>query len=436
MELLILNGTILNNGQTLQGSILISDGKIKQIFTSFTPLPRVSNIIDATDKYVLPGAIDTHVHFRQPGLTHKASIRSESRAALAGGVTTFFDMPNTFPPTTSATQLKQKLNIAVKNSAINYGFYIAATHDNLQKIKQIPTNLYPGIKIFYAPSTGNLLCNDHQVIGQYFDQVHKPFVIHSEDLSLLLEAQEKCKTLSVEEYPDKHIYCRPAQACYSATKTLLELASHSQARVHFLHISTKQEIELLQTNDNPRITAEVCPHYLWFSREDYATMGNLIKVNPAIKTDKDREALINAIKQNIINTIGTDHAPHLIAEKQRPYAQAPSGAPSVQHFYPAIFQIFENNNVPFTLIPQLTAHNPARIFGIKNRGFIEPGQWADIAIIEKKSIKQDRILHKCGWSVFQDQTINYRVLATIVNGQVGWYDGELHATKPQAIKFL
>ncbi len=437
MDLLIFNGTIINEEQTLKGSILISGGKIKQIFPGNYNIPNLANVIDATGKYVVPGAIDTHVHFREPGLTHKATISSESQAALVGGVTTFFDMPNTIPATTTQAFLKEKLKIASKSSAINYGFYLAATKDNLHEITQIPASIYPGIKIFYAPSTGNLLCNDQVVIEQLFEKINKTFVIHSEDLSTLLEAQEQCKKLDTPLPPDIHMHCRPAEACVKATIDLIEIAKQTNAKAHFLHITTGQEVKILSKLHASNITSEVCPHYLWFSSKDYQSMGNLIKVNPSIKTEKDRQALIQAIKDKIINTIGTDHAPHLLEEKQKPYRQAPSGAPSIQHFYPAIFQIFENNNLPFDLIPTFTAHNPAKIFNIPARGYLKPGYWADISIIERKTTDaKDKIFHKCGWSVFDGQKINYQVFATITNGQIGWYNRQIHATKGQAIEFL
>ncbi len=435
MDLLIYNGTILNDNGSFTGSILVSNGRIKQIFPGKHNIPSKIQILDATGKFILPGAIDTHVHFREPGLTHKATIRSESHAALAGGVTSFLDMPNTLPPTTGEAQLYQKLKIASRSSAINYGFYIAATKDNLLHIKDIPHHLYPGIKIFYAPSTGNLLCNDHQVLEQFFTQIDKPFVIHSEDLQVLQQAQQECKNIPRPLPAIAHLLCRPAKACYQATERLIKLANQTQAKVHFLHITTKEEIQLLASCTNKNITAEVCPHYLWFNSEDYQHKGNLIKVNPSIKTPDDRQALIAAVKDKTVDTIGTDHAPHLLKEKNQPYTQAPSGAPSIQHFYPVIFQIFENNNIPLELIPYFTAHRPAQIFRIRERGFIKQGYWADIAIIEKQK-DTNKILHKCGWSVFQDQDINYRVFATIINGQIAWINGNLHATISQPLEFL
>ena len=435
MDILIYNGYILNNNQTLRGSILLSNGKIKQLFPDNKGIPTKVHTIDATGKFVLPGAIDTHVHFREPGLTHKATIMSESRAAMAGGVTSFFDMPNTLPPTTTAAELRNKIEIARKTSAINYSFYMAATKDNIQEIKQIPQSLYAGVKIFYAPTTGNLLCNNLNIIDKFFRQINKPFAIHSEDLEILTLAGETCKKLKPPLPEDIHVRCRPSLACYKATETLINLASQTTAKVHFLHITTKQEIDLLRKNKNPRISAEACPHYLWFSSDDYAVMGNLIKVNPAIKTPQDRQALINALKNKVIGTIGTDHAPHLLDEKKQPYFQAPSGVPSVQHYYPAIFQLFENHNIPFSSIPFFTAHSPAQIFGIKQRGFLEPGAWADIAIVERKKPIAKNIFHKCGWSVFQDQDINYRVFATIINGQIGWLNGKFYPTQAQQVDF-
>ncbi len=433
MDLLLYNGRIINEGKIFTGSILIKNGIIAEIFPDNTGIPLKVDRLDVSGKFILPGSIDTHVHFRDPGLTHKADIFTESRAALVGGVTSFLDMPNTIPPTVNADGLHEKLQIAARSSVANYGFYLAATKDNLQEIQAIPREIYPGIKIFYAPSTGNLICNDQQRLYDFFTSVDKPFAVHSEDYNELKAAVARCK--DIKPLPeDIHLRCRPHEACIKATRELIALAEDSGARMHFLHISTAAEADLLRQRKPERITVEACPHYLWFDSRDYPRMGNLIKVNPSVKTPEDRQELIRGLADGVFDTIGTDHAPHLPEEKRRDYWQAPSGAPSIQHYYPVVFTVFENNGIDFSRIPWLTAHNPARIFNIDRRGFIRKGYWADIAVIEKKQ-PQQKIHHKCGWSVFQNEKLDYSVFATIVNGELSYLNGKFLSFSAQQLIF-
>ncbi len=422
--------TFLPQGVT-RATVIINGGFIEKIIPNPVSVPHnISNTINGENLYLLPGAIDTHVHFRQPGMEHKATIQSESKAALAGGVTTFLDMPNTKPPTTGLATLEQKISIAAQTSYANYGFYIAATDENHEDINGFAGKA-AGVKLFYGATTGNLLFNDPKKVKKLLQISRLPIAVHSESQQLLDFYAGKCKNLSGQPAIIRHYHCRPGDVCIQATQELLKLYENTQSHLHFLHITTGEEVRMLSRvkKQNPRLSFELCPHYLVFSTEQHYNLSQLLKVNPSIKTGHQRQQLLEALRQGLNDTIGTDHAPHLLEEKLQPYGNAPSGLPSIQHFLPVLFWLFEQNNLDFSLIPKLTAANPARIFNIKRRGEIKPGYKADLVLIQKQP-PTDKILHRCGWSVYQDLGLNYSVFMTMVNGHIAYLNGQFTGRPP------
>ncbi len=421
MTTLIYNATIINENHIFTSSILIENQLIKKIYPNNKKLPKADQTIDATGLYLIPGAIDTHVHFRQPGLEYKATIETESKAALVGGVTSFVDMPNTKPPTTDEATLEEKLKIAAQNSWANYGFYVAVTDDNFKSINQIAKKAL-GIKLFYGATTGNLLFNDAHKIKELFATSSRTILIHSEKQQLLDKFKATCTDQNLSKI-QQHFDCRPNRVCIEATKELANLAEQTSARLHFLHITTHEEIEFLNSLNNNNITYEICPHYLWFSIWRSFGKDELLKANPAIKTENDRQKLVEAATNLQAFTIGSDHAPHLLAEKLQPYDKAPSGLPSIQHFLPSIFTIFEHN---LSIIPTLTAHNPAKLLNITRRGYIRPGYYADLVLIAPHPPLKN-IYHKCGWSIFEGLPLKFSVFMTFVNGKIAFFDGKFTA---------
>ena len=417
--ILIKNGLIVNQGVIATKDILIKNGEIIKIASFIDESD--CEIFDATDKYVLPGFIDTHVHFREPGLTAKADIFTESRAAAAGGVTTFFDMPNTVPQTVTIENWKEKMKLASAKSLINYAFYIGATQNNIEELIQAEKYNIPGIKLFYGSSTGNMLVNDFEKIKAIFTKTKLPIVIHSEDNDIIKQNTDKYSLLENIK-TSIHPQIRSRSACYTATKKIIELAQKYNRKIHFLHISTKEEIEFL-TNisvDNKLITAEVTPNHLFFDESDYDVLENKIKCNPAIKTRNDKEALLSALEIGLIDTVGTDHAPHLLSEKQKNYFDAPSGIPSIQHALNILLDFVKQKKLSITRLVEVTAHNPAKIFGISGRGFIREGFFADITIVDmnaEATVTNGNLLYKCKWSPLIGHTFQNRVVATIVNGK-------------------
>ena len=423
-KLIIYNGIIVNEGDYNRASIIIENGKIKEIVKKL----KLSDyqdfkVIDASDKYILPGMIDTHVHFREPGLTHKGDIFTESRAAAAGGITTFFDMPNTIPQTTNVEELDKKFQIAKEKSLINYSFYIGATNDNLETLTNIDKTKIPGIKLFYASSTGNMLVNNTEYIEQIFQKSNIPIVVHSEDNDIITENLEKHKNrlseLTIEDHPE----IRSVNACISATKKLTELAIKHKTKLHFLHITTSEEVDYLSDIklSNKNITAEVTPNHLFYDSSDYKEYGNLLKCNPAIKEMRHRFALVAGLDLGFIDTVGTDHAPHLLSEKQQFYEKAPSGIPSVQHALNILLEFVYQKHIALDTIVEKIAHNPAKIFNIAKRGFIKENYWADLVIVDlnvQSVASPDTILYKCGWTPVQDRLFNSKIVATIVNGKI------------------
>lgn len=391
---------------------------------------QASTILDAKGKHLFPGAIDDQVHFREPGLTHKATIYTESRAAVAGGVTSYMEMPNTVPPTFTNKLLEEKYQIAAQNSLANYSFFIGASHDNLEEVLKTDQNKVCGLKIFMGSSTGNLLVDDPKILEGFYSRV--PFLIatHCEDEPTIRKNTEEFRKKYGEEMPvHYHPMIRSEEACYKSSSFAVSLAKKYGTRLHILHISTAKETALFDNSiplKDKKITAEACVHHLWFNDSDYERLGMLIKWNPAIKTKTDQQAILNALIENRIDVIATDHAPHTTEEKKNGYFNAPSGGPLIQHSLTAMLEFYHSRQVELPWIALKMAHNPAILFQIQKRGFIREGYFADLALVDLDNtwtVKKDNIVAKCGWSPFEGTSFKSKVTHTIVSGHLAYSDG-------------
>jgi len=427
-KLVIKNGQIINEGQKEAKDLLIVDGKIAQIAETIE-MTGVEEL-DASGKLILPGVIDDQVHFREPGLTHKASIATESKAAVSGGVTSFLEMPNTNPQTTTLEALEQKLAIASEDSWANYGFYFGATNNNLHVVRSLPKNMACGIKVFMGSSTGNMLVDDEKTLAGIFAEAQLPIATHCEDEETIRANTAKFKQKYGEDIPFHcHPLIRSHEACFRSTEKAVRLATKYNTRLHVLHLSTAQELELFSAEKDitqKQITAEVCVHHLWFDDTYYDTKGAFIKWNPAIKSTLDREGLRNGLNTNKLDIVATDHAPHLLAEKQNTYFQAPSGGPLVQHSLQVMLELWKKGVFNLETIVEKMCHNPALRFGIQDRGFIREGYAADLAIINpnKEFIVNEHPIHyKCGWTPFSEETFTTEVETTIINGNIAYNKG-------------
>lgn len=426
MKTLITNAVIVNEGRRYDGSIVIEDGRIAEITeTTIQPDPSVSETIDASGCLVLPGVIDSHVHFREPGLTDKADIASESRAAAAGGVTTYFDMPNTVPQTTALEALEEKFRLAAEKSRVNYSFFFGATNDNLPLIDRLDATRIPGVKLFMGSSTGNMLVDRQEALERIFSTVKMPVMAHCEDTSIINRNMEEARR-SDPRFPDVslHPLIRSAEACYESTSLAVSLARRYGTRLHVAHLTTARELELFTPHD-PQITAEATVGHLFFTDEDYARLGSRIKVNPAVKTRNDRDALRLALLDGRITTIGTDHAPHLPEQKQGGCDKAASGMPMIQFSLVTMLELVDDGVLPVERMVELMCHAPARLFGVRDRGFLQPGCWADIVIVSPKqpwTVTPDVIRSRCGWSPMEGHRYRWRVERTLCNGHTV-YDG-------------
>ncbi len=440
MTYLFKNATLVNEGNLTQASVFVSEGKIHSIITG-DQLPPADKVIDATDKFLMPGIIDDQVHFRQPGMEHKADIRSESRAAAAGGITSFMEMPNTKPATTSMERLKEKQAIAEKDSLVNYAFYLGATPDNIKEIETLDPKAVAGLKVFMGSSTGNLLVNQREDLERIFQASPVLIATHCEDDTIINTNLEIYREKYGDDIPIKyHPAIRSAEACYASTSLAVELATKHNADLHVLHLSTANELELFKSGplDKKKITAEACVHHLWFSDADYAKMGTRIKWNPAIKSEADRIALHGGLISKKLDIIATDHAPHLMKEKNQPYAKAPSGGPLVQHSLLAMLELGTKGLIGFPEIVEKMAHNPAKRFKIKERGFIREGYHADLVLVDpmkSTEVNKENLLYKCGWSPFEGETFRHRIDKTMVNGKIV-YDGETIVEKNAAMPLI
>lgn len=424
-RILIKNAKIVNEGTIVEGDLLIEDKFIKEIGSSISPKTSDIQIIDAEGNYLIPGAIDDQVHFREPGLTHKGNIETESRAAVAGGITSFIEQPNTVPNAVTQELLEQKYQRAAEVSYANYSFMMGGTNDNLEELMKTNSKNVAGIKLFLGSSTGNMLVDDEVVLEKIFSNTDMLIATHCEDETTVRENLEKYKAQYGDDIPMKyHPLIRSEEACYISSSRAVALAKKTGARLHVFHLSTAKETELF-TNKIPleekKITAEVCIHHLWFTDEDYDKKGSLIKWNPAVKTAADRDGLWKALLDDRIDVIATDHAPHTLEEKQNPYTNAPSGGPLVQHAVVAMFEAHHQNKISVERIVEKMAHNPAKLFRVEKRGFIREGYYADLVLVNPGlpwNVKKENILYKCGWSPFEGANFKSRITHTFVNGQL------------------
>ena len=422
-QTLIKNAKIVNEGQIIEGDILIEGNIIKEIDTSISVKSADVNVIDVEGNHVFPGMIDDQVHFREPGLTHKANIETESKAAIAGGITSFIEMPNTNPQTTTIEKLDEKFAIAAESSYANYSFMFGGTNDNLEEILKVDPKSVAGLKLFLGSSTGNMLVDNPDVLEEIFKKTDLLISVHCEDEKTIKDNLEIYLDKYGDDIPiEMHPKIRNEEACYISSSKAIELAKKTGARLHVFHLSTKKETNLF-SNDKPlsekKITAEVCVHHLWFSEEDYKTKGTHIKWNPAVKSKKDRDGLWEALLDDRIDVIATDHAPHTIEEKRNKYTQAPSGGPLVQHALVALLEMYHNGKISLEKIVEKACHNPAILFQIKERGYIREGYKADLVLVDLKSpwtVQKENILYKCQWSPFEGTTFKSKVTHTFVNG--------------------
>jgi dihydroorotase len=433
---LIKNAKIVNEGTILEGDVLIEGEFIIEIATNISHKSSNCKVIDAEGNYLIPGAIDDQVHFREPGLTHKGDIQSESKAAVAGGITSFIEQPNTVPNAVTQELLEQKYQIASEKSYANYSFMMGGTNDNLEEILKTNPKNVAGLKLFLGSSTGDMLVDSSESLEKIFSNTKLLIAVHSEDETTVKENLEKFKAQYGDDIPVQvHPEIRSVEACYKSTVKIIELAKKTGARLHVFHISTAKELELF-TNKIPlekkQITAEVCIHHLWFSEEDYATKGNFIKWNPAVKSSSDRDALWKALLDDRIDVIATDHAPHTLEEKKQVYTKAPSGGPLVQHAVVAMFEANHQGKISVEKIVEKMCHNPAKIFKIEQRGFIKEGYYADLVIVNPSkpwSVNKDNILYKCGWSPFEGTNFKSRISHTFVNGHLVYENAKVKEIK-------
>ncbi len=425
---LIKNATIVNENRIFEADVLLQDDRIERIGKDISD--DEAKVIDAYGKYLLPGVIDDQVHFREPGLTHKGNIASESRAAIAGGITTFMEQPNTNPQTTTIGKLEEKFAMANSSSYANYSFLFGGTNDNLEELKRLDKNACSGVKLFLGSSTGNMLVDDEEVLEKIFRSTEMVISAHCEDEGTIRSNLAKYKEQYGDDIPVKyHPLIRSEEACYFSSSKAINLAKKTGARLHVFHLSTGKEMDLFR-NDIPleekKITAEVCIHHLWFSDTDYDTKGTLIKWNPAVKTANDRTKLWEALLDDRIDVIATDHAPHLLGEKDNVYTKTPSGGPLVQHALPAMLQKHKEGMISLEKLVEKMSHNPAKLFDIEKRGFIREGYYADLVLIDLDNpweATRENVFYKCGWSPFDGFTFASKITHTFVNGHLAYENG-------------
>ena len=427
-DLVLKNCTIVNEDKIFESDIGIKGNRIEKIASSIEE--EAKEIIDLSGKFVIPGVIDDQVHFREPGLTHKGEIATESRAALAGGITSYFEMPNVNPTTTTNELLDKKFDLAKQKSCANYSFYLGASNSNIEEIKKINTDKACGLKVFMGASTGDMLVDNEKTLEDIFNYAPVNIVTHCENTPRILEKEaEFAEKYGDSVSPIHHPYIRDEESCYLSSSLAVGLAKKYNSNLHVLHLTTEKEMSLFTKGDidGKNITAEVCVHHLFFSENDYEAKGNFIKCNPSIKKESDRLALVNAVKNDLIDIIATDHAPHTLEEKQQHYLKAPAGLPLVQHMLPTLLDFYKKNIFSLEMIVRKTSHNIAKRFQIKDRGYIREGYYADLAIIDldaSLTVNKENVLYKCGWSPFEGYTFPASVYATILNGSLVYKDGD------------
>ena len=437
MKTLIKNGTIINEGRQFLGSLVIEndliieiiEGKLKKDISD-------CKIIDATNKIIIPGVIDDQVHFREPGMTYKAEIYTEAKAAIAGGITSFMEMPNTNPQTTTIEKLNKKFEIAKEKSLANYSFYMGATNDNLEELLKVNPKTVCGIKVFMGSSTGNMLVDNPESLAKIFAKAPTLIATHCEDEATIRKNTEIYKKKYGEDMPFKyHPEIRSTEACYLSSSMAVALAKKHNTRLHVLHLSTAKELELFDNSlpsEEKKITAEVCVHHLWFSEKDYDKFGSKIKWNPAVKKESDRDALLKGLIANKLDVVATDHAPHTVEEKNNKYFKAPSGGPLVQHSLLAMLELSLKGKIEIEMLVEKMCHAPAKIFKVENRGFLRKGYKADIVIVDLKKeqlVKKENVLYKCAWSPFEGQKFSTSIEKTFVNGNLVYNNGNFEESK-------
>ncbi len=434
MKTLIRDATIINEGLKFKGSVLISEKRINKIFPSGIPSNfdfKDVEIIDANGLYLIPGIIDEQVHFREPGLTHKGDLSTESRAAVAGGITTYMEMPNTIPQAVTLEILEEKYKRAAVVSSANYSFYMGATNDNLDEVLKTDPSKVCGIKVFMGSSTGNMLVDDENTLSEIFKNAPTLVATHCEDEKTILKNIETARGRYGENVPmSRHAHIRNDEACYISSSKAAELASKFDTRLHVLHLTSAKEMSLFKPGKvaDKKITAEVCVHHLWFDEMDYISLGTKIKWNPSIKSKKDKEALWEALLADKIDVIATDHAPHTIEEKNNTYFKAPSGGPLVQHSLVAMLEMSRKGFIPIEKVVQKMCHAPADLFRIEKRGYIREGYFADLVLIDPNKswvVSPENILYKCGWSPFDGLEFTHQVNTTFVNGKIAYRNNKI-----------
>ena len=437
-DLLITGGTLVNDGKKAECDLFIKNGRIESVGPSISTPPGYK-VIDASGKLVLPGLIDDQVHFREPGLTHKACIQTESKAAVAGGVTTYFEMPNVSPPTLCMEKIEEKCAIANRDSFANYAFFLGASNENLENIKSADASKIAGVKVFMGSSTGNMLVDQEKILEGIFQNSPTIIATHCEDTPTILANEEKARQKFGDDVPfSEHGIIRSREACLKSSSMAVALAKREDAKLHVLHITTEEELNLFEAG-HERITAEACVHHLWFEELSYSTLGSLIKCNPAIKKASDRDAIRKAVRDGRVSILATDHAPHTWDEKQGNYFNAPSGLPLIQHSLLLMLEMCEQECFSIETIVERACHAPARLFQVEERGFLREGYWADIVIVnpsQNTSVQESELYSKCQWSPFPHMTFTNSIETTIVSGEIAYQDGKLnYACRGKRVNF-
>lgn len=433
-SLLIKNATLVNEDNIFTADLLIRNERIERIASELRAEGNIP-VLDAEGRYLIPGMIDDQVHFREPGLTHKGCMASESRAAVAGGTTSFMDMPNTHPQTTTLAALEDKYTLASQHALANYSFYLGATNDNLAQILQLDSNQTCGIKVFMGSSTGNMLVDNRDTLSAIFRESPVLIATHCEDTPMIQAAEQAARARYGEDVPAaEHARIRHADACYASSSLAVELARQHQARLHVLHITTAKELALFTASNalgelkNKLITAEACVHHLWFDEADYARLGHQIKCNPAVKQASDREALLAAVRSGVIDIIATDHAPHSWSEKQNPYFTSPSGLPLCQHALLALLDLYHQGQLDLTTIVKRTSHAVAERYQIRDRGYLREGYFADLVLLDLQQptlVNKDHLFYQCAWSPFEGHRFRSQIHTTLVNGSIVYQNGQI-----------
>ena len=435
MRTLIKNAQIVNEGEIFNGFVVIERELIAEVGTSSDSLPEADTVIDAQGKFLIPGLIDDQVHFREPGLTHKGDIKSESTAAVAGGITSYMEMPNTVPQAVTIDELEKKYDIAAKTSLGNYSFYLGVTNSNIDEIRKIDPSRICGVKIFMGSSTGDMVVDNDNSLDTVFHDAPVLIATHCEDDDIIKENQAKYLAQYGNDIPYiHHPDIRSHEACYKSSSKAVNLAKANGSQLHIMHLSTKKELELIEQGNmlDKKITAEACVHHLWFNREDYKTKGAFIKWNPAVKDEEDRLALLEALNNDTLDIIATDHAPHTLEEKTGIYTETPSGGPLVQHSLTALMEFHLDDVLHITKTVEKACHNPAKLFNVEKRGFIRTGYFADLVLVNPDkpwTVNKSNILYKCGWSPFEGYTFRTQVEKTFVNGHLAYDNGKIDASK-------